>query len=454
MQYWHPKSRWSSVSISQPRLERPYKLGHLLYVIQSLDSHPQNSILIQPDGCTMGPQRRSGLLLSTHPSPMSVMTQHSSPSTKSPFSWDMQSSSMIHFSCFQYISDRLARCKLHVIFILCPSNPLFITACPMSRAAECQVIRICRRACELFPTSPGWVARIGSKSASRQFLSQLESQPSDSYLIRRSLIQHEILFSGEGLTLLSADHIHTFKRQLSALSAIQFTDTDYTRRLDSCVHLLRRINNTYRGVTLSQTYLERAYGTVLHHSTLREVCKAYDRNFGQMGVRGISVEAEIEVPRLPELESPTDGRPTQLLPELESPTVGQHPYLLPELESPTSQKPMGIPSALDASTGEAGPACVSTAEIPEDEFCDADMGSPCDYLNIGVTYPRVPSLSKLPGPSSVLSQPSLDTISTTICSRCLASMRPEVVDCGQEMQMLMGPEWEDFRRIGLGIMRC
>ncbi|KAL8984090.1 MAG: hypothetical protein Q9205_001866, partial [Flavoplaca limonia] len=153
--------------------------------------------------------------------------------------------------------------------------------------------------------------------------------------------------------------------------------------MDSCVHLLRRINNTYKGVKLSQTYLERAYGTVLHHSTLREVCKAYDRSFGQTGVRGISVEAEIEIPQLPELESPIDGRPTQRLSELESPTVGQHPCLLPELESPTSQKPVDIPLALDARTGDAGPACDSTADIPEDEFCDVDMGSPCDYLNIG-----------------------------------------------------------------------
>ncbi|KAL8644428.1 MAG: hypothetical protein Q9226_007771, partial [Calogaya cf. arnoldii] len=193
----------------------------------------------------------------------------------------------------------------------------------MSRTAECTVIRICRRACELFPTTPEWVAQVASRSASRKAVDQLQARPSDSYLIRRSLVQHEIIFSGEGLTLLSADHIHTFKQQLSTLSEMRFTDKDYTSRMDSAVHLLHRINITYRGVKLSRSYLERAYGTELRHSILREVCKAYYRKFGETGVREVSLQADSEIPLLPELESPTTTRPTYLLPELESPTVGQ-----------------------------------------------------------------------------------------------------------------------------------
>ncbi|KAL8855007.1 MAG: hypothetical protein Q9221_000203 [Calogaya cf. arnoldii] len=361
---------------------------------------------------------------------------------------------MPHFPCFQFISDRLARYKLHVIFILSSSNPLFINVSPMSRAAECTLIRICRRACELFPTTPEWVAQVASRSASRKAVDQLQARPSDSYLVRRSLVQHEIIFSGEGLTLLSTDHIHTFKQQLSTLSEMRFTDKDYTSRIDSCVHLLHRINMTYRGVKLSRSYLERAYGTERRHSILREVCKAYYRNFGETGVREVSLEADTEIPLLPELESPTTTQPTYLLPELESPTVGQTVCLLPELESPTSQGFTGVPSALDSRTRTARPARTPAVEILDDEFCDIDMGSPCDYLDIGVTYPRVPGRTKLPTPSPLSSQPSLDTIVTTICSRCLVSMQPEDVSCGQEMKMLLSPEWENFRRIGLGILRC
>lgn len=366
----------------------------------------------------------------------------------------MQSSSIPHFPCFRFLSDKLARYKLHIIFILSPSDPLVLNVCSMPRAAETRVISICRRACGIFPTTPEWVSQIASRSTSRHAVDRLAARPSESYLVRRSLIQHEIIFSGEGLTLLSADHIHTFKKQLSILSKIRFTDKDYTSRMDSCIHLLRRINNTYRGVKLSRSYLERAYGTEIRHSTLREVCKAYYRNFEETGVREVSLGADSEIPLLPELESPTTSQPTYLLPELESPTVGQHTCLLPELESPISQNFTGIPSALDARTRTLGPARTPTAENLDDELCDIDMGSPCDYLDIGVTYPKVPSLTKLPGLSPLSSQPSLDTIITTICSRCLVSMQPEDVRCGQEMQMLLSPELENFRRIGLGILRC
>ena len=391
----------------------------------------------------------------SYPLPMLSMVEQRAPSHMSPFSWDMQSSSIPHFPCFRFLSDRLARYQLHLILILSPSDPLFLNVCPMPKAAEARVIRVCRRACAIFPTTPEWVSQIASRSISRSALDQLAVQPSESYLTRRSLIQHEIIFSGEGLTLLSADHIHTFKKQLSVVSKMRFTDKDYTSQLDSCVHLLRRINNTYRGVKLSRSYLERAYGNDLCHSTLREVCKAYYRNFRQTGVKEVSLEADSEIPLLPELESPITGQPTHLLPELESPTVGQRNCL--PLESLTSQICTGIPSALDARTRRAGLAHARRAEILEDELCDIDMGSPCDYLDIRVTYPKVPRLTELPGPpplSSQTSQSSLDTIITTICSRCLVSMQAEEVTCGQEMQMLLSPEWENFRRIGLGIVRC
>lgn len=383
---------------------------------------------------------------------MLSMAEQRAPSHMSPFSWDMQSSSIPHFPCFRFLSDRLARYQLHIILILSPSNPLFLNVCPMPRVAEARFIRICRRACAIFPTTPDWISQIASRSISRSAVDQLAAQPSESYLIRRSLIQHEIVFSGEGLTLLSADHIHTFKKQLSVVSRMRFTDKDYTSQLDSCVHLLRRINNTYRGVKLSRSYLERAYGTELCHSTLREVCKAYYRNFKETGVKEVSLEADSEIPLLPELESPLTGQSTYLLPELESPTVGQRNCLL--LESPTGQNFTGIPSALDARTRRAGLAHARTAEILEDELCDIDMGSPCDYLDIRVTYPKVPRLTKLPGPPPFSSQSSRDTIITTICSRCLVSMQTDEVTCGQEMQMLLSPEWENFRRIGLGIVRC
>ncbi|KAL8686292.1 MAG: hypothetical protein Q9224_005491 [Gallowayella concinna] len=220
--------------------------------------------------------------------------------------------------------------------------------------------------------------------------------------------------------------------------------------MDSCIRLLRHINNTYKGVKLSKSYLERAYDIDLPHLTLREVCKAYSRQFGETGVREVSLEADFETPQLPELESPTDARALCYLPELESPTD------LPELESPTSPEIRNFHSRLDARTNAAAPPCVPDVETPYSEFFDIDMGSPSDYLNIGTTYPKVvPTLTRTSETPPILSsQPSFDSITTTICSRCLITIQPQNTDCRQEMTMLMGSEWEDFRRIGLGIVQC
>lgn len=330
----------------------------------------------------------------------------------------MQLSSMPCFPCFQFISQRLAQCKLYVVLILSGNEPSLIPAWPISKGAQSKVVRIFRKACELFPTAPEWVTRIASMSAGRQALSQLEARPSDAYLIRRSLIQHEIIFSGEGLTLLNVDHIWTFKHHLVSLSETASLSRDYKSLMNSCVHLLRRINNTYKGIELSESYLIRAYGIALEQSTLKEVCKAYHEAFGEPGVQGLSTEAECEIPQLP------------------------------ELESPTARQPAEFPPLLDA-TNKVAKLPTPTANTASGDVDNIDLWSLCDDLDFDVSYPKVPA-SSYPSASP---QQSLSSITTTICSRCLVEIGAQNTPCAQEMTMLMSPEWEDFRRIGLGIMK-
>ncbi|KAL8728002.1 MAG: hypothetical protein Q9166_005673 [cf. Caloplaca sp. 2 TL-2023] len=255
------------------------------------------------------------------------------------------------------------------------------------------------------------------------------ARPSDAYLTRRSLVQHEIIFGGEGLTLLSVDHIYTFKQQLLTLSNTDLFDVDYQKHMRSCVQLLRRIDNTYRGVKLSKSYLVRAYNIDLPHSILREVCKAYSLEYGENGVRGVSLEADQSIPQLPELESPIDSHPT---------------YPLPEIESPTDPQSMGHLRKVHFSTPAAEFSTpIPDIESPSIEAGDIDMGSPSDYLKIGATYPKVPS--PIRAPYSSPSNSDLSVVTTTICSRCLVTIEEPVVSYGQEMTMLMGSEWENFR---------
>ncbi|KAL8636183.1 MAG: hypothetical protein Q9228_006397 [Teloschistes exilis] len=350
---------------------------------------------------------------------------------------------MPRFPCLQFISTRLAQNKLYVIFILSANNPSYIPAWPISRSAQFKVIRICRRACELFPITPEWVRDVASMPICRNPAERLEARKEDAYLIRRSLIQHEIIFSGEGLTLLTADHVWTFKRYLLALSESTYLGTASSVSMESCVHLLRRINKTYRGIKLSLSYLYRAHNMELPLPTLKEVYSAYFRAFKEPGVQGLGPQKREEIPSLPELESPTDQQPADPFPMLDT----RIPAI--ELESPTEHLPADLFPKPDAQI----PLIeldTPIADTRPENLDDSGAWPLRDYLNVEVAYPSVPS-SNSPYASSPVSPSSL---TTTICSRCLVDIEAAPRSCGQEMTMLMSADWEDFRRVGLGILKC
>lgn len=361
-----------------------------------------------------------------NPQAATPVMEHNFLGHTSPFSWDMQLSSMAHFPCFHFISDSLAQSKLYVIFILLDNEPFCIPAWPISRAAHFKLLRILRKAFETFPTVPKWVAHLASRCIDWSKLKRLEARPSDSYLIKRSLTQREIIYSGEGLSLLTVDHIYTFKRCLNALSVPRLPTAGHKRRVASCVHLLRRINKIYKGVKLSRAYLERAHDMQLQCSGLEEVHQAYFRDFHEPGVQGMHLEWDDEIPRLPELESPSIQRPADnILSELDtrSPAVELQAY----------------ERKVDAAPNEAW---------------ESGLWSPCSELAAGVTYPRVPTLTKQPGFSPAVSTPpSFGDLTTTICSRCLVDLEATEAAGRQELSMFLSPEWEDFRRIGLGILK-
>lgn len=357
----------------------------------------------------------------------------------SPFSWDMQLLSMPYFPCFHFISRKLAQSKLYVIIILLDSGCSYVPAWPISRAAHSKLIRICRRACEIFSTVPQWVAQLASCSSDRSKLGRLEARPSDAYLIRRSLIQHEVIFSGEGMTLLTVDHIYTFKQCLSALSEPKLFAAGHKRRTASCVQLLRRINNTYTGVRVSKSYLERAHDTPLDLSALEKVHEVYLRDFREPGIQGLTTDSEDSISRLPELESPTERQPR-----------------LPELESPTEWQPADLLSGMQDTRATAAElqAPERMGEMTWSEAWDSLIWSPCSDKTADVTYPKVPTLTPVPGfPSPISTPPNLSELTTAVCSRCLVSIETQEASCKQEMTMFLSPEWEDFRRIGLGILK-
>jgi len=105
-------------------------------------------------------------------------------------------------------------------------------------------------------------------------------------LIRRSLEQNEVLFSSEGLTLLSLDHVYTFKCTLHAYSRT-LSPFDYTLSVDE----LRRLVLAQRGRRITKGYLMRAYEWLgISLSALMDVNQGYKTAYG-----GLKREGGIEV---------------------------------------------------------------------------------------------------------------------------------------------------------------
>ncbi|KAI4183006.1 MAG: hypothetical protein L6R41_005670 [Letrouitia leprolyta] len=326
---------------------------------------------------------------------------------------------MPFFPLFQFISDRLAQSKLYVVFIISGDKPFCIPAWPISRAARSKVIRIVRESCHKFTQLPSWLAHLAYRSTDTDATALLKTHPSHAYLTRRSIIQHETIFSGEGLTLLTVDHIYTFKRCLLSLPETAESSPHYKVMLASCTRLLRRINTTYTGVKLSKSYLERAHGIELRRSAFQRVHEAYLDSFGEPGIHDLSSSVEDGTPCLPELESPMNPAPMDF-----SNTTTK---IMPCTHTKTTE-------LSDAWDSEEWPL---TSDVAVDR----------------VTYPKVPTLTKPPVLHSPMPSPSGSSeIITTICSRCLRTLETAHVAQTPEMTEFLSPEWENFRRIGLGIL--
>ncbi|KAI4144775.1 MAG: hypothetical protein L6R39_004033 [Caloplaca ligustica] len=164
----------------------------------------------------------------------------------------------------------------------------------------------------------------------------------------------------------------------------------------------------------------------LEQSTLEEVHRAYLHNFHEPGIQDMNAEPDFSTPRLPELESPTD-RSTRT----------------PSEQTETERTMAELASFLRGmDTGSNDAWC----RDPWSPYTESSVSS--------VTYPTVPAASKQSKFSSPLSMPpDSGEIATTICSRCLVNIGEQENTKAQEMTMFMSPEWENFRRIGLGIVR-
>ncbi|KUI64070.1 hypothetical protein VM1G_10831 [Cytospora mali] len=122
------------------------------------------------------------------------------------------------------------------------------------------------------------------------------------YVLHRSIIQNELLFSSEGLTLLSLDHLYTFKCALAHYAAgTSEAGSDF--RLEDAVDELRRcvLSSSRR---LLKSVLVGSYGWLgaVDEAALGDVmrmyCRAYGGMTGDTGVEDDMCKAEAVVKAL------------------------------------------------------------------------------------------------------------------------------------------------------------
>ncbi|OTB08657.1 hypothetical protein M426DRAFT_18745 [Hypoxylon sp. CI-4A] len=120
-------------------------------------------------------------------------------------------------------------------------------------------------------------------------------------LVRRSILQNEVLFSSEGLTLLGLDRLYTFKSALAAysrsingsaassspLASSTPRIADSSTRIEDAVDSLRRLVLANNGRPVSRSDLYRSYDWLgVNARALREVESMYRRAYGGLDRSG------------------------------------------------------------------------------------------------------------------------------------------------------------------------
>lgn len=318
------------------------------------------------------------------------------------YHWDLQATSKNLEPALSYISRKLNQENLSIALIVSDHSPFVIPVWPLPRKSQLILARIIRKACKKFDLRANWMTSL-SVLSKRAISQVLDTYQPDSYIVRRSIIQHQVIFTEEGLTLLSIDHIYTFKQLMCTLSKPDWV-SDHARQacLNSCVNLLHRIRGIYTGKPASQAYIARVYPEIPFYSEiLDEVCCAYNSTYctatiydvaSQPDIPAILADSPIDIAELPASRSSTPF-----------PYYSQEPQQLEEqrnedLVSPISNADLSTIGSWDAYSTTA---VVSSAQLHKQLF-SADSLSPRSVTYPIVRPPTSPPSAEYAAPSTPL----------------------------------------------------
>lgn len=190
----------------------------------------------------------------------------------------------------EYISNKLGACTHLTILVGCGAPLPFahqpeltlIPIAPLDQQTWRTLHRIVRKASKKFSLGLAWSNAL-QRSQQRQSL----NENCNDYLLRQSILQNDVLFSQEGLTLLSIDRLYTIKCRLHAYSqgaARQNGIPDHLY-IKSCVKLLRQTVADYKGRPFSLAFFNRIYEDLsVPEHLLVEVANEYQARYARTGI--------------------------------------------------------------------------------------------------------------------------------------------------------------------------
>ena len=228
---------------------------------------------------------------------------------------DLQESFKSLFPTFDYISSKLSQQGLSIHLIVSDQCPFVIPVWELPLQSRITLCGIIRKACRKCQLAPGWMTTLASLSK-KDLPKVFESYRADAYVVRRSMLQREVIYSSGGLTLLTIDHIYTLKQLLCTLSKKEWVSISRESCLASCVHLLNRIHSVYTGKPASAAYIERVYKEVpFHEDELKEVVTEYNARFCTATIKDVSFQPEYASLPLEEEEPERPSHAVQELPD-------------------------------------------------------------------------------------------------------------------------------------------
>ena len=221
------------------------------------------------------------------------------------FSWNISSACRPLLTTFNYLSSKLAIHGVHICLVVTTSRPELLPAWPMGIHTQHILAKLLQRADEKYSIDICWLRALRDLCKPIEPNETFEKHRAMSYLIHRSLVQRDIIYFGDGLTVVAVDCIYTFKSLLADLVAEKSIPLFRDDCKESCVELLRHVNSIYKDIVLSKPYLRRAYTNFsLDEGVLEEVCDAYQTKYGSEGA--------IDLPALPFEDRKATHREPQL----------------------------------------------------------------------------------------------------------------------------------------------